>query len=182
MKIRKVIEQERGWRRFDLNVGGFTIRGCRWHPGRRFIAFPQRYDRDRYSHRVVFAFGQTVKRLRELLESDQTDAPRDRRPCRLGIRLLGKSRHERREGWIVFNFTVRGFTIRGCRWHPRLRSIQLPVTYHFDDNHPQPRYVKNRVVCAYGAHINRLRDALEAENVRVTRRPVPDRAEEAVPA
>jgi hypothetical protein len=36
----------------------------------------------------------------------------------------------------------------------------LPVTFHFTDGHGGQLFRKKRVVCAYGAHINRLRNAL----------------------
>jgi len=88
--------------------------------------------------------------------------PRDRRPCVLTIHGFGRSRYE--EGWLIFDFTVRGFTILGCRWLPRQGSIQLPVTFSFDET--TVRHVKKRVVCTYGSHIVRLRNALEAELAR----------------
>jgi hypothetical protein len=165
VKISNEIELPNDWRKFDLNVGGFGIRGCRWHVPRGRIVFPRRYDRGRGRHRVIFVHGRLVMRLRELLESDQESTPRDRRPCKLGIQLLGRSRREPRQGWIVFNFTVRGFKILGCRWHPDLRSIQLPVTFRWDDQ--TLCYAKKRIVCAYGCHINRLRNYLEIELARI---------------
>jgi hypothetical protein len=174
MKIRQMMELEGGWRRFDLNVGGFTMRGCRWHVPTRRILFPQRYSRFGGRHQVVFVYGRQVKRLRVLLESGEAAAPRDRRRCTLRVRLVGVSGEILR--WIIFNFTVRGFTILGCRWQPESGSIQLPVTYGRYGgnliNQPhigakQNRWVKKPVVCAYGAHINRLRVALEVEHQRL---------------
>jgi hypothetical protein len=67
------------------------------------------------------------------------------------------------EGWLVFSFTVRGVTILGCRWRPQRGSIQLPVSFFLEDSGDRFRHVKKPVVCAYGAHIIRLRKALEAE-------------------
>jgi hypothetical protein len=55
---------------------------------------------------------------------------------------------------------VRGFAIPGCRWQPQSNSIQLPVTFFFDEH--KPGYRRRAVVCAFGAHIARLREALEA--------------------
>lgn len=159
MKINKKQMLPNGWQKFNLNVGGFCVRGCRWRPATRRIFFPLRYDKRRNRRRVIFAHGALVKRLRDLLESGQMGTPRDRRPCVLRIHGFGRSRNE--EGWLVFDFTVRGFTILGCRWRPQRGSIQLPVTFHFDE--AKVRYVKKRVVCAYGSHIVRLRKALEAE-------------------
>jgi len=159
MKISKREMLPNDWQMFNLNVGGFCIKGCRWHPPTRRIFFPVRYDKQRYRRKVVFAHGVLVKRLRGLLESGKTQTPRDRRPCVLKIRGFGRSRSE--EGWLIFNFTVRGFTIRGCRWRPSRGSIQLPVTFfppEVSDNKVQE--VKKAVVCAYGAHIVRLRKAL----------------------
>lgn len=73
------------------------------------------------------------------------------------VRFIGQSRSE--EGWWIFKFTVRGFTILGCRWHPESGSVQLPVTFGVgQDGEP----TKRLVVRAYGAHILRLRAALEA--------------------
>ena len=71
MVIKKLVLKSDGWYRFNLNVGGFTIRNCRWHPPTRRIFFPRRYDLfgPRRPHRVIFAYGTQVKRLRNLLES-----------------------------------------------------------------------------------------------------------------
>jgi hypothetical protein len=159
MKISRREMLSDGWQRFNLNVGGFCIRGCRWRPATRRIFFPRRYDKCRARRKVVFAHGTLVKRLRELLESGKTETPRDRRPCVLKIHGFGRSRSE--EGWLIFDFTVRGFTILGCRWLPHRRSIQLPVSFRFDE--AKVRYVKKLVVCAYGSHMVRLRNALETE-------------------
>jgi hypothetical protein len=182
MKV-KVKEMVRRYRSFDLNVGGFTVKNCRWYVASRRILFPVRYDQRGRRFRVVFAYGQQVRRLRDLLESGDNQTPRDRRPCNLKIRFLGRWNewiiHNRE--WMIFNFTVRGFTILGCRWHPSSGSIQLPVTFlPFDEQ--RLRRPKKRVVCAYGAHIVRLRKALEARWLEVTGEPVPERAESAVPA
>ena len=181
MKIRNPIEQPNDWRRFDLNVGGFCIRGCRWHVPAGWITFPYRYSYIGRRYPVVFVHGRHVLRLRDLLESGQTETPRDRRSCTLGIRLLGRSRHEDRR-WLIFDFTVRGFTILGCRWQPESGSIQLPATFLHDE---EGRVCgKKLVVCAYGAHINRLRHALEAELAALDgeRLVIPDEAQDAVPA
>lgn len=159
MKISKREILPDGWVRFNLNVGGFCIKGCRWNPATRRIFFPIRYDDRRIRRRVIFAYGVLVKRLRTHLESGKTETPRDRRRYVLKIRGFGRSHYE--EGWLVFSFTVRGFTILGCRWHPQNGSIQLPVTFRFDE--VQIRHVKKRVVCAYGSHKVRLRKALEAK-------------------
>jgi hypothetical protein len=153
------------YRLFDLNVGGFTIKNCRWYArGRHPILFPVRYDQGGRRFDVVFAYGRQVQRLRELLESGNSQTPRDRKPCTLKVRFLGSWNEGiilRRE-WVIFNFTVRGFTILGCRWQPASHSIQLPVTFlPFDPS--IRRQPKKRVVCAYGSHVNRLRRALEAK-------------------
>jgi len=182
MKV-KIEDMAGRYRPFDLNVGGFTIKNCRWYVGSRRILFPVRYDQRGRRFRVVFAYGQQVRRLRDLLESGNTETPRDRRPCNLKIRFLGRWNewiiHNR--GWLIFNFTVRGFTILGCRWQPASGSIQLPVTFlPFD--HRLQRQRKKRVVCAFGAHIVRLREALEARWLEVTGEPIPERTETAVPA
>jgi hypothetical protein len=39
----------------------------------------------------------------------------------LKVHLRGYSRFENRL-WIIFDFTVRGFTILGCRWQPQSDS------------------------------------------------------------
>lgn len=162
MIIRKLRPHTDGWHCFNLNVGGFTIKNCRWNPRTKSILFPVRYDQGAppRPHKVVFAYGAQVKRLRALLDSGQTRTPRDRRPCLLKIHSVKQSRflNAKLQQWLIFDFTVRGFTILGCRWLPETGSIQLPVTYFYG----QPRYFKRQVVCAYGAHINRLRKALEA--------------------
>jgi hypothetical protein len=155
----------------NLNVGGFTICNCRWYSNNRHILFPIRYDRNfsARAHRVVFAYGAQVKRLRGLLETGLERTPRDRRPCKLKIGSWVQNEEStepptpfRRRIWVLFNFTVRGFTILGCRWNPESGSIQLPVTFRRIRRTDPPRYIKKPVVCAYGAHINRLRTALEA--------------------
>jgi hypothetical protein len=161
MKISKKEMLPNGWHRFNLNVGGFCLRGCRWRPATRRIFFPFRYGKRRARYKVVFAHGVLVKRLRRLLDSGETETPRDRRPCVLKIHGFGRSRSE--EGWLIFDFTVRGFTILGCRWLPQRGSIQLPVSFFLEDSGAIFRYIKKPVVCAYGSHIVRLRKALEAE-------------------
>jgi hypothetical protein len=160
MKITNVIQKRGPWRRFDLNVGGFTVKKCYWNSASGQILFPERYDRDGHRHRVVFVHGAHVNRLRNLLESGQLALPRDRRPCKLRVRFLGWSPHEWPERWMIFGFTVRGFTILGCRWQPASGSIQLPVTFYFDQTPGKVGYRRKQIVCAYGAHINRLRNAL----------------------
>lgn len=151
MKISKVIELENDWRRFNLNVGGFCIRGCRWHVTTGQIIFPRRYTPLGARRNVVAVHGRQVLRLRELLESGQTETARDRKPCTLRIRLLGQSRREDRH-WLIFTFTVRGFTILGCRWQPESGSIQLPVTFlHDEDGRVCGKKI---VVGAYGAHVD----------------------------
>ena len=161
MKISKKQALTNGWERFNLNVGGFCIRGCRWRPATGRIFFPIRFGKGRARRKVVFAHGVLVKRLRGLLESGELETPRDRRPCVLKIHGFGRSRSE--DGWLVFDFTVRGFTILGCRWRPQRGSIQLPVSFSLEDSGDRFRYIKRPVVCAYGSHIVRLRKALEDE-------------------
>jgi hypothetical protein len=158
MKVSELVPGPNGWSRFNLNVGGFSIRNCRWRASTRQILFPRRYDSHRRPHAVVYAHGSQVIRLRALLESGQTAIPRDRRPCTLRIHGLHSIAWE--PGWYVFNFTVRGFTILGCRWKPETGSIQLPITFFWDSR--RVRDVKKRVVWSFGTHINRLRHALEA--------------------
>ena len=177
MNISRLTELPNGWRIFDLNVGGFSIRGCRWNEDRGQILFPRRYSRGGGRFRVIWASGRQVLRLRNLLESGQAAAPRDRRPCTFNIRFRGQSRRE--QGWWVFDFTVRGFAILGCRWHPEWRSIQLPVTFGLDHN---GRETRRMVVRAYGAHIRRLRAALEARASALEGepKPAPNQVEDAV--
>jgi hypothetical protein len=169
MVISNVRIKDTGWHLFNLNVGGFCIRNCRWYPKTRRVFFPVRHDGDRRVRRpVVLLYGAHVKRLQALLESGQLRAPRDRRPCILKIGSCKMIREwnettRRRSTWVLFNFTVRGFTILGCRWHPESGSIQLPVTFKRTyTNRAGRRYRKMPIVCAYGSHINRLRKALEA--------------------
>jgi hypothetical protein len=179
MKI-KIAVEEPGRTVFHLNVGGFTIKNCRWYPASRRILFPVRYSRNGHRYPVIFVHGKHVKPLRDLLLSAATETPRDRRPCNLKIHFCGRSRHEYPE-WRIFDFTVRGFTILGCRWQPAFGSIQLPVTFlPFDDR--LLRRPKKLVVCAFGAHIVRLRKALEARWLEVTGEPIPERTETAASA
>jgi hypothetical protein len=181
MKV-KIKDMVGGYRPFHLNVGGFTIKNCRWYVASRRILFPVRYDQRDRRFRVVFAHGQQVRRLRDLLESGESQTPRDRQPCNLKIRFLGRFNEWiilNRE-WVIFNFTVRGFTILGCRWQPASGSIQLPVTFLPFDNHLLRR-PKKLVVCAFGAHIVRLRDALEARWLERTGEVIVRGAEAVVP-
>jgi hypothetical protein len=178
LKISNIIELPNDWRRFDLNVGGFTIRGCRWHVPRRRIVFPSRYTRRRLRRYVIRVHGRLVMRLRALLESGQAETPRDRTPCILRIRFMGVS--DERLQWIIFDFTVRGFTILGCRWQRDTGSIQLPVSFNLYSQGRSFRYTKKPVVCAFGAHINRLRKALDSNWVRVNEEALPKILEEEV--
>lgn len=149
MKISRLRHLHNGFVFFDLNVGGFLIRNCRWNPQMRHVRLPFRRNLRGRWRRVVSAPGKLVIRLRTLLESGETTTKRDRRPCSLWITYA----KDVGDNWFQFNFTVRGFTIYECRWQPLTGSIQLPVTYVGTG--------KRRVVCAYGAHICRLRAALE---------------------
>jgi hypothetical protein len=79
------MEEPSGQVRFNLSVGGFLIKHCHWYPGRGQVLFPRRYDTNGNRHKVVFAHGRLVDRLRGLLESGETALPRDRTPCALGI-------------------------------------------------------------------------------------------------
>jgi hypothetical protein len=175
MKVARVVAEQNGWCRFDLSVGGFVVKNCRWHEPTRWVSFPRRYDKRGRRYPIVFAHGAQVNRLRDLLESGEEATPRDRRPCALKIHPLGWSHGENNE-WLIFNFTVRGFTILGCRWQPESNSVQLPVTFAWDDN--RGRYQKKQVVCAFGPHINRLRKALQVTVPEA----VPVESEEAVAA
>lgn len=166
MTISDCHAHQNGWYLFNLNVGGFAIRNCRWHPASRRILFPLRYDRGGRRHKVIFVHGALVKRLQELLASGESRTARDRRPCQLKIKSRRISRELGADGrmteWVIFSFTVRGFTILDCRWHPDSGSIQLPVSFRETFNRRAgSRFRKIPVVCAYGAHINRLRAALE---------------------
>lgn len=168
------------WHRFHLNVGGFMVKNCHWNTASGRVLFPIRYDRNNRRHKVVFAHGAQVNRLRQLLASGETALPRDRRPCTLTIHFLGWSPHEWPR-WMIFNFTVRSFTILGCRWQPSTGSIQLPVSFYLCQNPGQVGFKKIQIVCAFGAHINRLREAVEEEfygTEVVQEEPVP--AEESV--
>lgn len=155
VKVSRSIPIDNGWVKFNLNVGGFLVKNCRWHPQRRSILFPVRFDLLGRRQRVASAHGVLINRLRDLLESGETAAPRDRTPCTLKITYLDLLP----DGWCRFNFTVRGFTFYRCRWQPQTGSIQLPVTFFGES--------KKRVICAYGVHINRLRKALEEYAARI---------------
>jgi len=168
------------WHRFHLNVGGFTVKNCHWNSASGQILFPRRYDRSGRRHKVIFVRGTQVNRLRDLLESGQMALPRDRRPCILRIHILGLTHDPPR--WVIFNFTVRGFTILGCRWQPSTGSIQLPVTFFLSENPgPYGPWRRKQIVCAFGAHINRLRQAAEEEFDRIYDYH-DEQAEEPVPA
>ncbi len=161
MKVTNLLEQPDGWTRFHLSVGGFVVKNCRWRPATGQIFFPRRYDMDHNPHQVVFAYGAQVKRLRDLLVSGEAQTARDRRPCVLKIHGFGPGElNQHGQYWRIFDFTVRGFTILGCRWLPETGSIQPPVTFVYAG---LGTYRKKQIVCAFGAHINRLRGYLQAE-------------------
>ena len=168
MKVKQLVQQPNGWTRFHLSVGGFVIKNCRWRPSSGQIFFPLRYDKGQHPHTVVSAHGSRVKRLRELLESGKTETPRDRTPCTLKIHGFGAGElsEDILQNWLIFDFTVRGFKIIGCRWLPGSGSIQLPVSFSVQFNGQEVRWRKKQVVCAFGPHINRLRAAVEKEETR----------------
>jgi hypothetical protein len=150
MTISNIRPIENGWMMFDLNVGGFVIKRCKWKPATGSIKFPVRRTKNGGLKPVIHAYGAFVRRVRALLESGEARTPRDRTPCELRIHGL----REVAGDWWVFGFTVRGVTIWGCRYKPQTGSIQLPVTFSPGANH------RKRVVHAPGVHINRLRKAL----------------------
>jgi hypothetical protein len=152
-----------GWVKFDLNVGGFDIRGCTWHCGKNRLRFPRRRlypSSSNYWRTVVKPSRAFVAALKGLLRSGQQRTKRDRSPCKLkitDIRNVGR-------GWYKFQFEVRGVVIKGCRFNPFLGSIQFPITYRLCVKQGQwildPQFAKRRVVHARGAHVERLRKAL----------------------
>jgi hypothetical protein len=153
MTITKRFATGKGWEKFNLNVGGFVIKNCRWKPKTGAIAFPKRRDKRGRWKMVVHAYPPFLKQLRALLQLGQSRTPRDRRKCTLTIHRL----RQLNNGWCVFGFTVRSVTIWGCRWDPLNRSIQLPITFLSNGMR------KKRVVHAPGVHILRLRAALVVE-------------------
>src|SRR6266436_6351857 len=100
MKISELTAIGGNWHRFHLNVGGFTVKNCNWNSASGRVRFPIRYDQNNGRHRVVFAYGAHVNRLRQLLASGETALPRDRRPCTLRIHFLGWSRLEWPRRWM----------------------------------------------------------------------------------
>jgi hypothetical protein len=150
----------KGWLLFDLNVGGFLIRGCRWKPQTGAISFPLRKDRKGW-HIVVQVSKPFLKQLRVLLASGQLKTPKDRSPCILKIHRL----REVRDQWFVFGVTIRGsVTIWSWRWQPLSGSIQPPITYFEGPRGMDWWYwPKRRVVTAPGVAINRLRAAVVKE-------------------
>jgi hypothetical protein len=158
MSIKKLRPSGNGWMRFDLNVGGFLVRGWKWKVQTGAISPPQRRTSNGNWRPVVKVYAPFLRVLRNLLNSGQASTPRNRLPCTLRIRHL----RPLKTGWWVFGFTVRGLTILGCRWEPTLRSIQLPISYRFLVYTIAGRR-KRRVVLAPGVHINRLRASLVVE-------------------
>jgi hypothetical protein len=151
MTISQPVAAGGGWFKFDVNVGGFEIRGCTWHPATNRLRFPRRrrYPGSNSWRTVVRPSAQFVKRLKELLKAGQLKTKRDRSPCVLtilGVQALG-------DGWFKLGFKVRGVRIMGCRWAPSCGSIQFPITYLASGK-------KKRVVHAKGAHVVRLLKAL----------------------
>ena len=100
MKITNLIPTAGPWRRFYLNVGGFTIKRCYWNSISSEIQFPRRYNRQGHRHKVIFVHGSHVNRLRALLQSGETALPRNRRPCCLKIHFRGWSPSEEPQTWI----------------------------------------------------------------------------------
>jgi hypothetical protein len=153
MKITQPVSAGGGWLKFDVNVGGFLIRGCTWHPGTGRLRFPRRrkWPRSDIWLGVVRAPKGFVARLKQLLASGQLEAKRDRSPRAFKIVYLKSIGGF----WFTFGFQVRGVTIRGCRWSPEHGCIQFPITYRANDN------CKKRVVHATGPHVIALREALK---------------------
>jgi len=151
MTITQPVAAGGGWLKFDVNVGGFEIRGCTWHPATNRLRFPRRrkHPGSNSWKTVVRPSAAFVKRLKELLKAGQLKTNRDRSSCVLtilGVEDVGR-------GWVKFGFKVRGVKIFGCRWNPSCGSIQFPITYLASGK-------KKRVVHARGAHVVRLLEAL----------------------
>ena len=36
MKVTRLVPERNGWRRFDLSIGGFVVKSCRWHAPTRW--------------------------------------------------------------------------------------------------------------------------------------------------
>jgi hypothetical protein len=153
MTVSKIRDVGNGRSIFNLNVGGFCIRNCKWKRKSNQVTFPVRRNRLGQWQLVIKAHGRYVRVLQQLLVTGRSRSPRDRRPCKLAIHRL----RQRGGGWYIFEFTVRGFTVCNSRWQPRSGAIHLPVTFLGPFN---KQGITKRVVTAYGVHVNRLRTAL----------------------
>jgi hypothetical protein len=167
MTVTKPIPTKGGWLKLDVNVGGFEIKGCTWHPATGRLRFPRRRKNpdSKTWITVVRAPKGFIKTLKALLQSGQLETKRDRSPR--VFRIFGLRRVA--DFWFVFGFEVRGVQILWCRWNPERGSIQFPITYlpgtgdkRFSEISPNIK----RVVHAKGPHVLRLREALEKYAVK----------------
>jgi len=147
-----------GWLKFDLNVGGFEIRGCTWHPATNKPRFPRRRKcpGSKIWIPVIRAPKGFVRQLKELLNSGQLEMDRDRTPRVFRIFDL------RNVGglWFVFGFEIQGLKFLWCRWNPENGSIQFPITFLAGTGY------KKRVVHASGPHVLKLREAVERHAIK----------------
>jgi hypothetical protein len=173
MNINQLRPDRKGRQKFDLNVGGFTIKGCKWHSGRGSISFPARYSLQGKRYGVIWASDEEVKKLRSLLESCKKRGPNEENVSPLTILPLrwikqppkwdGACWVERE--WLIFSFALNGFEVRGCRWNPQSGDIRMPVTFHPKAHMYRRRYCRRvrQVVTADRAHKELLIEALEAQ-------------------
>src|SRR5580704_15820365 len=126
----------KGWQRFSLNIGGFTIKGCKWHSQRNSIRFPARYTSQRKRYDVIWTNGDQCKNLRALLESGKKRGPKDDCASPFTIQPFRWVKESRRwdgtewvqREWLLFSFSLNGFKISGAWWEPQSGHIKMPVT------------------------------------------------------
>src|ERR1700730_16761316 len=154
MTITQPVPAGGGWVKFDVNVGGFEIRGCTWHKAtnRLRLARRRRIPASKVWRPVVRPPSSFVRQLKALLNAGLLRTKRDRSPCKLTILSVDPIGYY----WYKVAFKVRGVTILGCRWCPGYGCIQFPITYLANGR-------KKRVVHAKGAHVKRLLQALRQQ-------------------
>jgi hypothetical protein len=154
MTITQPVSAGGGWVKFDVNVGGFEIRGCTWHKATNRLRFSRRrrIPGSKVWRTVVRPPSSFVKQLKALLNAGLLRTKRDRSPCKLTIISVDPIGYY----WYKVAFKVRGVTILGCRWCPGFGCIQFPITYLANGR-------KKRVVHAKGGHVKRLLQGLRQQ-------------------
>jgi hypothetical protein len=124
MTISTPVSAGGGWLKFDLNVGGFKIRGCTWHPATDRLRFPRRHrwPRSKQWMAVVRAPQPFVKRLKRTAPS--RTARNQAGPESVLLEVLGLRRVSDR--WYTFGFHGARCRHPGLPVEPHVRLDPIP--------------------------------------------------------